>query len=136
MLENSFGLNFYLKSPQKKTNIRYIYLRITVDGVRKETSIKRTWDASRWDMKTERAIGSKEDAKALNFFLDALIMKINQYKTDLIYTERTISTKKILTLFWEKLSPRLQLCKNFACTMKKCWHWYPVNMQKPLTNVI
>jgi len=34
-------------------------------------------------MKIERAIGSKEDAKALNFFLDAMKMKINQYKTDL-----------------------------------------------------
>ncbi|MEL1245943.1 hypothetical protein AAEO56_16845 [Flavobacterium sp. DGU11] len=38
MLETSFGLSFFMKPPKKETNIRYIYLRVTVDGVRKETS--------------------------------------------------------------------------------------------------
>jgi len=112
-VREQFGLNFYLKSPQKKTNIRYIYLIITVDGVRKETSIKRTRDASRWDMKTERAIGNKEDAKALNFFLDALIMKINQYKTDLIYTERTISTQKIIDFILGKVVSKATIMQAF-----------------------
>jgi len=102
----------------------------------KETSIKRTWDTSRWDMKIERAIGSIEDAKALNFFLDALIIKINQYKTDLIYTELTISIQNIIDFILEKLSPKLQLCKNFVFTIKKCWHWCHREYAKPLTSAI
>ena len=89
-IREQFWAKFLFEESTEITNIRYICLRITVDGMHKETSIKRTWDASRWDMKIERAIGSIEDAKALNFFLDALIIKINQYKTDLIYTELTI----------------------------------------------
>ncbi|MDG2430942.1 MAG: site-specific integrase, partial [Flavobacterium sp.] len=75
MLESSFGLVFFLKIPRNESKIRVVYLRITVDGIPKETSTKRKWDISRWDQKLERAIGSKEDAKSLNFFLDSLILK-------------------------------------------------------------
>ena len=69
MLESSFGLSFFLKSPHKGSKIRAVYLRITVDGIPKETSTKRKWDSSRWDQRIERATGSKEDARSLNFFL-------------------------------------------------------------------
>ncbi|MFV8342627.1 Arm DNA-binding domain-containing protein [Flavobacterium sp. XS2P39] len=85
MLENSFGLSFFLKTPKNKSSIRYIYLRVTVDGKPKETSTKRTWDIQRWDPKTERATGNKEDARSLNHFLDAMASRINQFKMDLIY---------------------------------------------------
>ncbi|WP_189328094.1 hypothetical protein [Flavobacterium sp. LM4] len=53
-----------------KVKIRNVYLRIIVDGIRKETSTKRLCDIVRWDSKTERTIGNKEDARSLNFFLD------------------------------------------------------------------
>lgn len=71
---------------RKKTNIRYIHLRITVDGIPKETSLKRTWDAERWDPKKEGATGTEEDARVTNFFLNTLVTKINQYKND--FSER------------------------------------------------
>lgn len=32
MLENSFGVMFFLKTPEKKESLRVVYLRITVDG--------------------------------------------------------------------------------------------------------
>lgn len=79
MLESSFGLTFFLKTPQKKTNMRYIYLRITVDGISKETSTKRKWDTNRWDQKSERAIGNKEDARELNQFLSSFIIQLHSY---------------------------------------------------------
>jgi len=80
MLEASYGLNFFLKSPKNKTiQIRYVYLRVTVDGVPKEISTKMKWDARRWDQEAGRAIGTKEDAKTLNFYLEALITKISRY---------------------------------------------------------
>lgn len=43
MLENSFGLTFFLKKSTKK-NEKYVYLRITVDGIPKEVSTKHKWD--------------------------------------------------------------------------------------------
>jgi len=33
MLEASYGLNFFLKTHHKGFDLRYIYLRITVNGI-------------------------------------------------------------------------------------------------------
>ena len=71
MLEKSFGLFFFLKQPKnQKSDEKYIYLRITVDGISKEVSLKRTWSLARWDQPTGRAKGTKEDALKLNAYLD------------------------------------------------------------------
>ena len=96
MLENSFGITFFLKSSTKGTKERYVYLRITVDGVPKETSTKRKWEIDRLSQRTERATGSREDAKVLNFFLDALYMKIQQFKSELLLAGHPITTQKIM----------------------------------------
>ena len=46
MLESSFGVNYFLKTPWKKDDqLRFVYLRITVDGISKEISTK-NWDLS------------------------------------------------------------------------------------------
>lgn len=97
MLENSYGLNFFLKSPKRKSEMfRYIYLRVTVDGIPKETSTKRKWDFTRWDQDAEKAVGSKEDARSLNFFLESLKTNISNYKTELINEGKTISAERII----------------------------------------
>lgn len=96
MLETSFGLTFFLKTPKKKTNFRYIYLRATVDGVPKEMSTKRKWSITRWDQESERAVGTKEDARSLNFFLDSLESKINRFRTELMNKGVTISAQRVI----------------------------------------
>ena len=77
MLEQSFGLTFFLKSSSKESKERTVYSRVTVDGVQKETSTKRKWNTSRWNQKAERAIVTKEDTNAINYFLDSLEGYIN-----------------------------------------------------------
>lgn len=96
MLEQSSGLIFFLKTPKNRCNIRYVYIRITVDGIQKETSTKRKWDTNRWDKKKGRATGSKEDARTINFFLDSLFSKINWYKTDLMNNGISITSQRII----------------------------------------
>lgn len=96
MLESSYGLTFFLKTPRKPKDIRMIYVRVTVDGKPKEASTNQKWDIKRWDQKTERAIGSKEDARVLNSYLDLLGSKIVQYKTELIGNGRAITAEKLL----------------------------------------
>lgn len=97
MLENSYGLTFFLKSPKRKSDmIRYVYLRVTVDGIPKETSTKRKWDTRRWDQHLERATGTKEDARGINFFLDSLVNNISNYKTELINEGKTITALSII----------------------------------------
>ena len=113
MLESSFGLCFFLKTPKNKSNIRYIYLRITVDGIPKETSTKRKWEIQRWDQKTERATGNKEDARALNHFLDAITARINQFKMDLMYNEKSISAQRIIDFVLGRIISKAMLLEEF-----------------------
>ncbi|WP_034753162.1 hypothetical protein [Chryseobacterium daeguense] len=69
MLEKSYGLKIFLKSPKRKGDImRYVHVRVTVDGKPQDASTKRKWDVRRWDQSTERATGFKEDAKTLISF--------------------------------------------------------------------
>lgn len=96
MLETSYGLNFFLKTHHKGFDLRYIYLRITVNGIQKEASTKRKWESSRWNQKNEKAIGTKEDAKALNYFLDSLRRKIDDYKIQLINRNISITSKLLI----------------------------------------
>lgn len=113
MLESSFGLAFFLKSPHKGSKIRSVYLRITVDGIPKETSTKRKWDSTRWDQKTERAIGTKEDARSLNFFLDSMILKVNEYKTEVMYSGKLVTSEKIINYVLGKSTPRVKVLEEF-----------------------
>jgi hypothetical protein len=85
MLDKSFGLLFYLKKPKNhgKGPIP-IYLRITVNGVAKEISTKRSCDTNRWNPAAERISGTKEDAKALNAYLDTLKAKTYEAKRQFI----------------------------------------------------
>lgn len=113
MLEQSFGLTFFLKTPKKKVNLRYIYLRITVDGLPKETSTKRKWDITRWDQKAERATGVKEDARTLNFFLESMTTKITQYRTDLINNGKTVTAQRIIDFVLGKNGTKEKLLEEF-----------------------
>jgi len=93
MLTASFGLTFFMKTPRKETNVRVIYLRITVDGVPKETSTRQHWDVTRWSQKTERATGNKEDARSVNFFLDTLQTKSNSTRVIYYYMVKLLQAK-------------------------------------------
>ncbi len=114
MLEQSYGLSFSLKSPKNKlqTN-RSVYVRISVDGVAKETSTKRRWELSRWNQKEERAVGIKVDARELNFFLDSLTTKINSYRTELINQEKEISAIDLIDYVNGKYKRRNKVLEEF-----------------------
>lgn len=113
MLESSYGLTFFLKVPRKKNNIRYIYVRITVNGISKEASTKRKWDVTRWDQKAERAIGTKKDANTINFFLASIETKVNQYRNDLVYMERSITSQKIIDFILGRVAPKVKVLEEF-----------------------
>ncbi len=113
MLEQSFGLTFFLKSSKKKSNDRFIYLRVTVDGLPKETSTKRKWDATRWNQKTERATGTREDAKATNFFLETLVTKINNYRTLMMAEGQTITAQRLIDFVLGKTVSRAKVIEEF-----------------------
>jgi site-specific recombinase XerD len=96
MLEKSFGLFYFLKQPKttKRPN-HYVYLRITVDGVCRDISIKRSWPTSRWDQSTGRAVGKRIDAKSLNAYIETISAKIYQAKLSLIENDKRITADSL-----------------------------------------
>ncbi|REA64452.1 hypothetical protein DSL64_02570 [Dyadobacter luteus] len=69
MMEKSLGLLFYLKPAKNdQGEQRFVYLRIRVNGKANEISTKRKWSTTRWNASTNRATGSKKDAKHLVCF--------------------------------------------------------------------
>jgi len=107
MIQKSFGLLFYLKKQHGDKDVhRPIYLRITVDGVMKEMSIHRTWDFSRWNTKTGRAVtdrrpfkkppeaGTPEaEARALNAYLDTLQAKVHEARHQLLMGGKAVTAE-------------------------------------------
>jgi len=84
-MTTSFGLLFYLKKGRKTAEEEWpIYLRITVDGIPKEISIQRVCLNSKWNAGTGRAIGLKDEIRALNSFLNTIQSKVFEAKHKLI----------------------------------------------------
>lgn len=112
MLEKSFGLLYFLKRSGNEPK-KYIYLRITVDGIQVELSVKKQWWANRWDQEKGRASGVKEDAQALNFFLDTLENKVFKARKQLIEDEELITAELLRSMLTGKEGQKMIL-KIFA----------------------
>jgi len=96
MLDKSFGLLFYLKKPKNyEKGAIPIYLRITVDSIPKELSTKRTCDPGRWNSASERAVGTREDSRALNAYLDTLQAKVYEAKHKMIESNQMVTASSI-----------------------------------------
>ncbi|MGE8511254.1 MAG: phage integrase SAM-like domain-containing protein [Chryseobacterium culicis] len=112
MLEQSYGLFYFLKSAKNKT-IRTVYVRITVDGIPKEASTRRQWDINRWDQKEGKAIGTKEDAKTLNTFLESLTTKVNSFKTELFNKGIPVSSVDLINFVNGRSIKRNKVLEEF-----------------------
>ncbi len=92
MIEQSFGLLFYLKKPTGFVKGEVpIYLRITVDGMSAELSTKRKCDPLRWNQHAERATGNEDAVKSINAYLDVLQEKMYEIKRRLIEHNKPIT---------------------------------------------
>jgi site-specific recombinase XerD len=73
-MNQSFKVLFFLKKG-KRCNEKSlpIYVRVTVNGERAEWSVQRSCEPGlKWNQKTGRASGTKEETKILNAYLDAI----------------------------------------------------------------
>ncbi|MDB5142613.1 MAG: site-specific integrase [Mucilaginibacter sp.] len=114
MLEKSFGLFFFLKKPKnEKGNARYIYLRLTVDGISKDVATKRQWDKLRWNPSAGRATGLKEDARALNGYLDVMCSKVYQAKKMLMDEDKMLITENLKNVLTGQAEEKRMILAQF-----------------------
>lgn len=115
MLEKSFGLFFFLKQPKNQKNgERYVYLRITVDGISKEVSTKRLWSPDKWNQSAGKATGTKEDAKSLNVYLDTLCSKVYQAKISLLEGNKAVTADALKNYLTGRGDDKKMLLRVFA----------------------
>lgn len=115
MVSKTFSILFYFK--KAKNNLKNnspIYMRITVDGHRVECSTKREWNPSKWSAISARAIGTKEDAKSLNAYLDTLQAKVHEIHRHLINEEQCVSAQKIKDKLTGTVEHRKMILEIFA----------------------
>ena len=79
-MRTNINLLFYLKKRNTYTSGPVaIYLRFTVDGHRAEASTGKVCDPVRWNTQAGRAIGTKEDIRTLNAYLDTLHSQAQEF---------------------------------------------------------
>lgn len=109
-MSTNYSLLFYLKKPKNYvTGPKPIYMRITVDGMPKETSTGRECEPSKWNSKANRAKGTTEIVKTLNSYLDTLVTKVSAIHTAMVAAGEEITAESIKLRFQGKDIKR----KNF-----------------------
>lgn len=96
MVSRTFSVLFRLKKPLNYfKGPQPIYLRITVDGERVELSTQRECEPTKWNSAVGRGIGTKEDIKLLNGFLECLQRKVYENFQTLLEEKEIITAEKI-----------------------------------------
>ncbi|WP_229216511.1 Arm DNA-binding domain-containing protein [Dyadobacter sp. 3J3] len=114
MLEKSFGLLFYLKpAKNQKGTVRYVYLRITVEGKIVELSTKELWETKQWNSIAGRATGVKEDSKTLNAYLDMLTAKVHQAKKMLVEDDKEVTAEALKNILLGKSNEKRTILEVF-----------------------
>jgi site-specific recombinase XerD len=93
---SNFHLLFYIRKQKNyKGGAMPIYMRITVSGKRVDISVGRDCDPVKWNNHAGRAIGTKEEIKALNNYLDSLQTKLRNAHQTLIDTNQQVTTESL-----------------------------------------
>lgn len=81
--------------------------------------------ASRWDQRKNRTIGTKEDVRIINNFLDQQIRKIENLAESLQNKGIPISAQNLMDYYKGKSLNSTQILAEFQNIMMNCMHLFP-----------
>jgi integrase/recombinase XerD len=88
---NSFGILFCIRSQFQSEGMAPLVVRVTVDGIRKEISLKKRVPVAKWNSSKETVSGTDHETKSLNNY-------IAEVRTELHNCYRTMQIdKKLIT---------------------------------------
>ena len=95
-MKTNFSMLFYVKRHKNYTpGAAPIYLRITVDGKRSEITTNRECNPGKWNSKSGRLTGTKEEVKSFNAFLDNLQSKVYEAHSYLSENEKLVTAETL-----------------------------------------
>jgi hypothetical protein len=100
MERNTFNILFYLRrSKLLKDGTVPIFMRITINGKRWDSSLQLGVDLSNWDMKKERTIGNDEGSDTINNKIESLKFRLHRIKTNIEEEGKTMTIGLVKTKF-------------------------------------
>ncbi|RYY54144.1 MAG: site-specific integrase [Chitinophagaceae bacterium] len=96
MLQQRVSIQFRLK--QKASRIaqpQAIHMRITLMGKRFELSTGRMIELPRWNQRAGKVSGTKEDARAINAYLDTWSLKVREAEQELLQRYGSFSIEEL-----------------------------------------
>ncbi len=89
----------YLKSRVNSSGEHPIYLRLTVDGHRKEKSLNRCIKSCNWDANKQRGKGNGESVRILNEYLTSETNKIYRIRQELLHSKLKVTVDSVLNKY-------------------------------------
>jgi hypothetical protein len=113
-MNSNFHLLFFLRKQKNyKDGPIVIYMRITLDGKRAEMSTGRECDPVKWSSLAGRGMGTKEEVKSLNNYLDSLQTKLRNAHQVLVDSNQRITLESLYNQFTGKADKSSYLMKIF-----------------------
>ena len=114
MKGQSFAILFHPKTASiDKNGNAMIYLRITVNGQRSETSIKRRIHPSRWNTSKGQTVGKSHEEMDLNRYMSIIRSKIYKIHESLVIEDKPFTAWTIKNLYQNKGKTHKTLLKVF-----------------------
>lgn len=96
---NPPSILFFVRRPRRFRNKSSAYARITIDGKRAEISLRRLVTFGLWDDAKGRAVGTSDEARQLNGFIDEVYLQIMQAYKELLAQGKVITAQAIKARF-------------------------------------
>ena len=98
-----FSLLFYIRRTKlNRHGEAPILMRIAVNGVRADASIKKTILPQLWDADKGRAVDKKREEKELNLYLDAIYGRVLKIQRDMEIEGDNVTASKVLARYLGK----------------------------------
>ncbi|UCS92388.1 site-specific integrase [Echinicola marina] len=75
-VNNTFGIHFIIRKSRSKAGMCQIYVRISLNGSRREISLKKYVKESEWDKNKGKLRGTRRNASDTNFFIEEVRSQI------------------------------------------------------------
>jgi len=112
----------YLKSRENTKGERQIYLRLTVNGKRKETSLNRSILAKRSDNHKQCGKWKSEEILVLNKYLNSVTESFYRNHQEMIYNNEEVTSQALMNRylgFGEKVKNIIEVIKEFNSRTKR-----------------
>ena len=113
-MKNTFSILFYLKRRNSDLASKApVYMRVTVNGRRSELSVHRKVNVSKWNHKAGKLLGTKQEVKEFNDYLDAIRNKVYNIHQQLLRNDSKITSQAIKNSYLGKGDKQMMLLEVF-----------------------